>query len=739
MKSPTPTPNVTDPAVIARNLDRITALQLTDPGLFVLAVHSFVEGWIRERFGLGMDLVTFATMMNHFIDYAKKKSGGYVPGLSALNAMITAHDDTHPVRHRFADLDRNAVEMATQHLDRFCFLAALGNEQKIANLKGLLEHWGNRKPVPQLLEENQRLSILRGKESEERKRLIERVAELEGLNKKVEVLEADLSARVKRIEELEGIASARGEKAERERKERSAIEQELKATKKQVEGYARERDYVALIKRMTAYTRTRADYERMMIRLSPEQLKVLDLIRLDKDFLVKGAAGTGKTLVLLKAIEKVKTGGRETRLGIDELSSSVALLTYTNTLVKYDSYIASILSANGGADRVSTADSFIKERIAAIDPGAAMDYDIVHSLAGRYKVEGYEAEALADEAEKIIWGNDLSYARYVDEGFERRGMKRPIPPKERAKFWAATEAMAAEMEAANRYSKGYSRIKLLRAVDADPNDPRIRCMDFVFVDEAQDLSTADLKALKACARVCVIMAGDADQAIFQPGFTFRDAGVDIVGHTRILRSNYRNTMPIHDLAEAYRAKVPGQDVDSLPTAVRPGPLPELIQGANRDELLSLIRDRARFYVNDLGYDPENLCVLSPLGKDVDFVVAGLETAGIAAIDIRSKEFDFATQGSMRVSTFQSAKGLDFPVVLLFLYRRPWLPEEYGKQDLELMTRNLVYVGTTRAMDHLDVFITSGTTDPVLTDLVEAFAEAFTELQPQKKAVGVSSR
>ena len=55
---------------------------------------------------------------------------------------------------------------------------------------------------------------------------------------------------------------------------------------------------------MTVYTRTRLDFERSLVRLTAEQSKVLAQIKLNRDFLVKGSAGTGKSLVLIKALEK---------------------------------------------------------------------------------------------------------------------------------------------------------------------------------------------------------------------------------------------------------------------------------------------------------------------------------------------------------------------------------------------------------------------------------------------------
>jgi hypothetical protein len=91
------------------------------------------------------------------------------------------------------------------------------------------------------------------------------------------------------------------------------------------------------------------------------------------------------------------------------LSGSVALLTYTNTLVKYDRNIASLLSSENGADLVMTADAFIRGRLAAIDPEISMDYDSIKELSARYAPQGIEAKELATEAEDFIWADDVGY------------------------------------------------------------------------------------------------------------------------------------------------------------------------------------------------------------------------------------------------------------------------------------------------------------------------------------------
>ena len=97
------------------------------------------------------------------------------------------------------------------------------------------------------------------------------------------------------------------------------------------------------------------------------------------------------------------------------------------------------------------------------------------------------------------------------------------------------------------------------------------------------------------------------------------------------------------------------------------------------------------------------------------VLAAVEGAGYSGCLITGEEFDFTDTGKVRVSTLHSAKGLDFPVVFLYL---PYLHRRshYGDAEEEQMLRNLVYGGITRGMDNVQLFVTPGD-DGILRDLV----------------------
>ena len=97
----------------------------------------------------------------------------------------------------------------------------------------------------------------------------------------------------------------------------------------------------------------------------------------------------------------------------------------------------------------------------------------------------------------------------------------------------------------------------------------------------------------------------------------------------------------------------------------------------------------------------------------------LDAIDVPRVKVNSEEFDFTKRGSVNISTLHSCKGLDFPVVLIYLPELTRL-ERYSDAQGEQLLRNLVYTGMTRAMDHLNIFALESD-DPVMKDLIEIYS------------------
>jgi superfamily I DNA/RNA helicase len=316
-------------------------------------------------------------------------------------------------------------------------------------------------------------------------------------------------------------------------------------------------------------------------------------------------------------------------------------------------------------------------------------------------------------------------------------MRRRLGREQRKQVWRIRDVLAERMEAEGRFSKNYARIKLLRELQqgrtgagpagevasgeqpAGESASRLRDARLLFIDETQDLTAADLAVLKELTGGYLIMAGDVDQTLYSLASPYARAGIDLAGKTRLLTTNFRNSVQIQRVADRFRELSPKGhfDLSVRPRAFREGPPPELyVADGPEDARRLLIRKLMLLHVQ-LGYDPDNIGILAPRTHHLETLSADVAAEGFRPVIITARDFDFAAEGTLRLSTLHSAKGLDFPVVLLYL---PEIERRhaYHEESVERLLRNLVYVGLTRAMENLNVF-TVPQEDPIIRDVTAA--------------------
>jgi len=148
----------------------------------------------------------------------------------------------------------------------------------------------------------------------------------------------------------------------------------------------------------------------------------------------------------------------------------------------------------------------------------------------------------------------------------RLGRKTRLPEKQRAALWSVFERVRGELEGRRLLTWP----GLLRAVERHLSTLRQPPFDFVIVDEAQDISVAQLRFLGALGGRHpngLLFAGDLGQRIFQQPFSWKALGVDIRGRSHTLRVNCRTSHQIR--ARADRLLGPEiSDVDRNPSRAR---------------------------------------------------------------------------------------------------------------------------------------------------------------------------
>ncbi len=709
-----------DTAFVDLQLSRLEALQGTDAAIFSLAVHAFIEGSLRDRYDLATMEMGFNDLVYRFLLECKEKDPGYIPEFPILKELKHTHMETNEVRHRFADAHVSTAEVATLELECFCKLAGLGGEERLAKIRTYLCGWNQRLSLGSLALEFERMHKLYAYEKEHNIQLAQQVSTLTAEKQTLWELNTQLRSNDIELSRLEQSNAAHTKKIEILRKERFDTQEKIKTLQQKIQSLGKAQEYMDAMRRMTVFTRTRLSYEKLMLRLSSEQASLLDMIHLDGDFLIKGSAGTGKSLVLIKAMEKAMQASLSATI-----APKVALLTFTNTLVKFNRYMVSMLSGHEERALVSTVDAFLLERLQEYCPSAQVSTDILEQLCSKHAHEGMKAEDLAKEIDCFLFKQDISYTEYVDDLIPRKGMKKPLAKGQREKVWLVREGVVREMERQQVFCFSYNPIMLQKMLQEKGADSGV-LYDQLFIDEAQDLGTATLRVLKLLSKGCLVLCSDDKQSIYQVGSSFARSGLDVAGRSRQLKTNFRNSVQIHSFAQAFKEKQAETAGKTQALAFRDGPMPELFRFANKKEHMRLLSERVTFFSSLLEYEPANICILTPSKQDFPLIRSTLERAGHAVSEVLDKEFTFEECGGIRMSTLHSAKGLDFPVVLLCLGSEPKQQVQYDTMANDQLLRNLIFVSITRALDHLNLFIPEGTTKQAYLDLVACSNEARTE-------------
>jgi len=254
----------------------------------------------------------------------------------------------------------------------------------------------------------------------------------------------------------------------------------------------------------------------------------------------------------------------------------------------------------------------------------------------------------------------------------------------------------------------YSRLAARLATNEQPP------YDFMVVDEAQDVSVAQLRfvaALGAGRPDALFFAGDLGQRIFQLPFSWKSLGVDVRGRSGTLRINYRTSHQIRSQADRLLGKQVS-DVDgnteqrSGTISVFNGPPPLVRVVASTEEESATIgrwlADRAA-----QGVTPGEMAVFVRSPVELPRARAAVEAAGLPLMML---DDDVKTvRDRVSIGVMPLSKGLEFRAVVVMACDDEVIPLQARIEavtddgDLEEVydtERHLLYVACTRARDHL---------------------------------------
>ncbi|MEU6142228.1 UvrD-helicase domain-containing protein [Streptomyces sp. NPDC047081] len=459
---------------------------------------------------------------------------------------------------------------------------------------------------------------------------------------------------------------------------------------------------------------------------------------------VSGGPGTGKTVVALHRVKHL----------VDRLRpghTKPVLLTTFNRNLAAD--LRARLLSLGGPETVARVDIVHVDQLATrlvreSDPGntkrriedaqALKEWRALLMEAGEHR---WSAEFLSDEWNQVILGQAVhSRADYFQ--VRRAGRGRTLNRAERAQVWQLTERFTQrlELKGLETHRQVAERAARLEMDRKEKIDKRQRETDergglanvhvesgsgaflryryrHIVVDEAQDLSAAHWKMLRAMVPVGpddLFLAGDTHQRIYDNQVTLGSLGINIRGRSSRLTLSYRTTREI--LRDATRVLEGAQyddldgDKDSLEgyRSVLHGGRPVLRGTASWDEELDAITEQLRAWH---GIPRESVAVCVPTNEMASDVEHRLARHGITSTVITRD--GLPRNEGVHIGTMYRFKGLEYQGMIIAgvsegLVPRSsvdaWERTDRLRHQRELQrARSLLFVAATRARDTLAIF------------------------------------
>jgi superfamily I DNA/RNA helicase len=456
--------------------------------------------------------------------------------------------------------------------------------------------------------------------------------------------------------------------------------------------------------------------EEWMVYLHPSQRSIANAT-FNGPARVRGGPGTGKTVV---ALHRARVLARKRVDAPDK----VLLTTFLSTLPKVWVSLMGLLDERA-LERldVRNIDVLARDLVAEGNDGAlniissSDRQKLAEPLLKRHGIDSVMAgnsQLLLDEFDAFIAGRGIEE---LDDYLvlRRRGGGSGLARGDRERVFAAFQEYRSALRKRQVYDWPHIRLKALQLA-TDGAGPRY---DGVIIDEAQDMSAVAMRLLLTLDRSeqhrHFMIVGDGQQSIYPGGFGLREVGIDIVGRSRVLTANWRNTWNVWTAAKAI---IEGTEFDDLdedvglrPTGEEPEPLtvgdPTELHvlrspAEELDLLAALVGERL-----DSGIDAGDIAVLVEVRRKGDDVITALAAVGVATR--RLEHYDGEHADGVLVGTFNRAKGLEFKEVFVpgiaaaewpsRWFLPPDLTGDARADRLALQLRTL-FVGMTRARDRL---------------------------------------
>ncbi|QRN82035.1 UvrD-helicase domain-containing protein [Chloroflexota bacterium] len=475
--------------------------------------------------------------------------------------------------------------------------------------------------------------------------------------------------------------------------------------------------------------------KRLMLDLSLEQEEIVNA-NATGTILIKGVAGSGKTTVgVYRALQLSKA---------QRLFSTkpVLFLTYTETLTKVVEKLFYELTSTDSHTELSKrieastvrdwCQSFLGDHKRRLDFSLA-ETQLSSSISNIVPKEAdffflKQENFIKTEIDQVIKGRGVkSWQEYSQ--ISRVGRGRPLQQNARRIIWKIYQDYQSRLKEKQIMDEGDLVLESLAKIKEMGNN--FEPYPEVVIDEAQDLTPKELELAAALAGggesrgLCLL--ADPSQSIYYKGISWKDANITIYGaRVRNLAKNFRNPKPILEAAWALSKADPQHELDEAiepSCSDRPGFKPRLhYVSSESDQDLKKMKDLILQFAESNHYRLGDIAVLCRSNDRVQIAKNYLQQAQIPVCHFREDHFD-VFENDIKTITFHSAKGLEFPVVILMNVEEGVIPRNTSHitnaddlQDAIRMERKLLYVCMTRASEELCMIATEGKGSRFLQDI-----------------------
>lgn len=419
----------------------------------------------------------------------------------------------------------------------------------------------------------------------------------------------------------------------------------------------------------------------------------------NKELLIRGMPGSGKSIVLLK---------RAVKQAYNNPNEKYAIFAYNKPLVQSMKFLIEKYGLNNL--EVHTFHGWAKSNFTRITRrGNRVNSNTqiflentLKSLQGKYSNRFVEDEQYKDFLlEEFSWIKSrgiTSKREYLDVQRKGRGTKISLSKNDREVIYIIFEGISERKKGILDFDDlGY---EIYKCIDTIPGDIKF---DHVFVDEAQDLQMIQLQILRKISRDTICIAADIGQKIYKTYFTWKEIGINIQGNrTMTLSESFRSTEQIIKFAsDIQRKDAISKDLEFV-SPVLPqvqGPKPIIVHTKSKAKQNIAIIEFVRDYQRD---NPgKSIALLTRYNYTLRYFKIDLDANHIKYEELNEESTNPYTSG-VKIGTFHSSKGLEFDAVILFELKdsKYISSDDYEEIDVE---RRLLYVASTRAKVELYLY------------------------------------